>query len=178
MGSLRYIGFLGGLLAIGIILGLGVIFFDPWHQPQSKPVVAPSPATPPPIPCFIRGWDCAKLEKVEWNGQFYGYGVQDSTGNLISPITGSMTTGLMHFTDPANPTYLALILYQADPQGSRLEYLVPADTPASPQAISHGEELMPVPTQANMPPFGPYQVVITASDTYGEIMDPKEFLAP
>ncbi len=174
----RYIAITLGVLTLGVGLGIAYDRFTPWRLPASQSPLNPNTVQPQSVSCFISGWDCAKLERIKWNGQFYGYGVQDSTGNLISPFSGSMTTGLMHFTDPANPTYLTLILYQADPQGSRLEYLVPADTSASPKAISPGEELMPVPTQADMPPFGPYQVVITASDTYGKIMDPKEFLAP
>ena len=174
----RYIGIILGILVLGV--GLGIVYdrFAPWRLPRSQSPINQSTVQPQSISCFIRGWDCAKLEKIEWNGQFYGYGVQDSTGSLVSPLTGSLTTGLMHFTDPANPTYLTLILYQADPQGPRLKYLVPVDTPVSPKVISHSEELMPVPTQAHMPPFGPYQVVITASDTDDHIMDPKEFLAP
>lgn len=174
----RYIAIILGVLILGVGLGTAYYRFNPWSLPASQSPTNQNTLQPQSVSCFISGWDCTKLEKIERNGQFYGYGVQDSTGNLISPITGSMTIGLMHFTDPANPTYLTLILYQADPQGPRLKYLVPADTPATPKTISYGEELIPVPTQADMPPFGHYQVVITASDADDNIMDPKEFLAP
>ena len=174
----RYLFITLAILGIGVTLGMAYYRFDPWHQPTSYPSTDSSLGQSRTVSCFISGWDCAKLERVEQNGQFYGYGVKDSTGSLIAPFTGSLTTGLMHFTDPANPRYLTLILYQADPQGSRLTYIVPADTPASPKAIAYGEALIPVPTQTAMPPFGPYQVVITATDTDGEIIDPKEFLAP
>lgn len=172
-----------GLIAvfgIGIFLGVFYYHLDPWWQSTVKPSVDSSSQQPKAVSCFVSDFDCEKLERVELNGRFVGYGLKLTTQvTLLSPITGATTTGQVNFALSAGGyRYPTLSIH---PNGlddpTRLEYVFPRTLDFTVSPVTPGDRLLTLePGSESMPPYGEYDLLIQAFDDQAQVVDPLIYL--
>lgn len=168
------------ILVLCLVFGLGVGVSLNQIQTNKHTIILPTPEsllTPRPINCFVSDLDCAQLESVYFQDQFYGYGVKSSNGDLLSPVSGSLTTGSIRFSDElGGQFYHAVTLRSNIDPGPSLTYYLASQIDTSPTSVVSGQSVGAVPASIAMPPLGDYQVVIVAYDQNNAIIDPLDFL--
>ncbi len=169
-----------------VVFGLGILggwgYYRWKHgapdRTQSSAPITDQPASPE-IDCFVANFDCSQLEPVFLEEEWYGYGVVGgASGKLLAPLTGSLTTGTVQFQPRlGGQRYLTMTMYQTNtPDTPSLQYILPQMLDIRPQPVTAGQALTNLPPAGDMPPFGRYQVIITAYDAQKNRVDPLVFL--
>lgn len=169
------------VFALGMSIGWGwaLVGANPKaHSSAGKPIL---PTTDPAPPCFVAGVNCDHdLEKIEFGGQFFGYGLRlHQPSDLLSPIAGATTTGQLNFAPSAGGYHYPTI--STHPNGlddpTRLEYIFPKEVEFTVRPVQTRDVLLSLnPADTPIPPFGAYDLLIRAFDVQNQVIDPRIYL--